>query len=135
MTTALAGCSESEPSNRETGGTNTSDDQNGNGGGNSSGDTSGSGENPVKLLNHEWYNEGQFSSGVRGQVENVSGETLSYVEVAVYFLDSEGVQFSEGLDNTNELAAGRVWEFDAMFMGEDPSRVDNYEIETSVNNY
>lgn len=151
LTATLAGCSSDDTSNRETGNTDETDseDNSERETGDSSTDTSsnsssdGNGnssegeseEQLVELLEHEWYNDGDFNSGVQGQVENVSGETLGYVEVSVYFLDSEGVQISEGLDNTSDLAAGRVWEFDAMFTGDDPSRVENYEIETSVDNF
>lgn len=141
LTTALAGCGESETSDRETESTdNTDPEENGDtdGDSNSTEDEDNGGESEeelVELLNHEWYNEGQFNAGVRGQVENVSGKTLNYVEVSVYFLDSEGVQFSESIANTSDLAEGRVWEFDAMFTGDDASRVENYEIETSVSDY
>jgi len=140
LTTAIAGCSESDTTNRQTGNTNNTEDtgdagSSGNDGGSSDSSGSGGQQDRVELQNHEWYNGGQFSAGVKGRLKNVSGEQLSYVEVQIYFLDADGVQISEGLDNTTELAADRIWEFDAMFMGEDPNRVENYEIETSVDNY
>lgn len=154
LTAAIAGCSGSEQTERETGGTGdrnntggsreSSDTNGGNNANGGSGESTTTGENSgpgdtkeerVKLVEHKWYQNGQFDSGVTGQLKNVSGQTLSYVEVTIYFIDKEGVQFSESLDNTSELAADRVWEFDAMFTGEDPSRVDTYEIETSVSNY
>jgi hypothetical protein len=53
----------------------------------------------------------------------------------VFFLDSEGVQIGESLDNTTDLAADRIWEFDAMFFEDDPTRVDTYEINTEVSDY
>lgn len=142
LSTALAGCGESDSSDRETGDPNGSDDSSNGGddsgnGGDDSGNvnnTSESEENLVELLDHEWYEE-EYNSGVRGQLENVSGETLDYVEVSVYFIDDEGVQFEESIDNTSDLAADRVWEFDAMFLGNDSSRVDTYEVETSADNY
>ncbi|WP_126662197.1 FxLYD domain-containing protein [Haloterrigena salifodinae] len=139
LTTTIAGCSEesSDPDDRETGDTNTTnnnDNSGDSGNGSGNGDGSSGSEEQVKLLEHAWYEE-SYSSGVKGQLENVSGQTLSYVEVTVYFLDSEGVQIAEGLANTSDLAAERVWEFDAMFLGDDSSRVKNYEIETSVTNY
>lgn len=134
LTTVLAGCGETESSDRQTGDTNNNED-NGDDDGGETGDAGDTEETLIELLNHEWYDDGEFSSGVKGQIENVSDKTLSYVEVKVYFLDSEGVQFSESLANTEDLASGRVWEFDAMFTGDDKSRVENYEIETTVNNY
>ncbi|WP_241432449.1 FxLYD domain-containing protein [Natrinema gari] len=42
--------------------------------------------------------------------------------------------FEESLDNTSDLAAGRVWEFEALFLGDDPSRVAEYEGEGDVTN-
>ncbi|WP_228371046.1 MULTISPECIES: FxLYD domain-containing protein [unclassified Natrinema] len=38
------------------------------------------------------------------------------------------------MDNTSDLAAGRVWEFEALFLGDDPSRVAEYEGEGDVTN-
>ncbi|QCW02138.1 FxLYD domain-containing protein [Natrinema pallidum] len=133
VTTALAGCSGSDDTDRESGDTTNDDSGNGDESSNGSGGASDGGD-LIKILDHEWYNEGSFSSGVRGQVENVSDETLGYVEVSVYFIDADGVQFEESLDNTSDLAAGRVWEFEAMFLGEDPSRVEEYEVQGDVTN-
>lgn len=157
LTAALAGCTE-ESDERESGGTdgsdntetdtepeddNTDDDSetetDSEGGEDETADDgSGDGDDsddPVEILEHEWYNNGQFDVGVTGQVENISGEELTYVGVEVYFLDEEGVQFEEGLDNTTDLADGRIWEFDAGYLGDDPQRVDEYEIEWDVTNY
>lgn len=133
LTAALAGCSGGSTSDRQDGDTDNTDNTDNNE--SDTGDTGGSDGPKIELLNHEWYNEGQFNAGVRGQVENLTSETLGYVEVSVYFLDSDGVQFSESLANTSDLAGGRVWEFEAMFTGDDPSRVDSYEIEPTVSNY
>lgn len=89
----------------------------------------------VELLEHEWYNNGSYDAGVSGVLKNVSGEELSYVEVKVFFLDSEGTQIGEGLDNTTELAADRRWQFDASYLDDNPNEVDSYEIQTDVSNY
>ncbi len=101
----------------------------------SSADDGSEQEQLVELLDHSFYNEGQFDIGVSGTLENVSGEELSYVEVDVFFLDSEGTQIGEGLDNTSDLAAGRAWEFDATYLGEEGDRIETYEIETEVTNF
>jgi hypothetical protein len=135
LSAAIAGCGSSDPSDRQEG---SADDGSGEG---SADDGSGEGsadesesEQQIELLDHEFYEE-EFSSGVSGTVENVSGEVLSYVEVQVYFLDSEGTQIGEGLDNTSDLAEGRRWEFDAAYLDSDPERIDTYEIETDVSNF
>lgn len=134
-TLAIAGCSSQESERQEgsadgSSGESSSDDG-------SAGNSGGSSEQEqlVELVNHEFYNEGQFSIGVEGTLENVSGEELSYVAVNVYFLDSEGTQIGEGLDNTNDLAAGRTWEFDATYLDDEGDRIENYEIETEVSNF
>ena len=145
-TIAIAGCS-SEESERQEGSTNeeSSDDGSSDDGSSesdntesgSANDNSGSDEPEqlVNLVEHEFYNEGQFDVGVEGVVENVSDQELSYVEVSVYFLDSEGTQIEEGLDNTSDLAAGRRWEFDATYLGDEADRIDSYEIETEVSDF
>lgn len=92
-------------------------------------------EGPVELLEHEWYEEGTFESGVRGLLRNVSGETLSYVEVEVLFLDEDGVHLESGLDNTTELVADRRWRFDVDYLGSDDVAVADYEIGTSTTAY
>lgn len=134
-TLLLAGCSSEDETERQEGDA-------GNGGGTTSGGDSGSGDtqnttqsgSAVEILNHEWYEE-DFSAGVQGTLENTTDEELAYVEVSVYFLDSDGTQIEEGLDNFSELAAGRTAEFECMFLGDDASRVEEYEIEASVTNY
>jgi hypothetical protein len=132
LTAAIAGCGSSDTSNREEGSTDDgSTEDDGSGEGSADGSES---EQQIELLNHEFY-EDDFSSGVRGTLENVSGEVLSYVEVQVYFLDSEGTQIGEGLDNTSDLAEGRRWEFEAAYLDTDPERIDTYEIETDVTSF
>lgn len=110
---------------------NTNQNQSGN-------DTSDSGSKSqpaLALLDHDWYEDGQFSAGVKGTAENTTGKAISYAEVSVVFLDSDGVQLESGIDNTTELAGGRKWKFDAMYLGDDPADVADYEISTSTSSY
>jgi hypothetical protein len=72
LTVGLAGC-ETEEGEREQGTSGGSGDTSDSGGSGSGGNTGG---NLVELTSHEWYNEGRYSAGVRGRVENVSGEEL-----------------------------------------------------------
>jgi hypothetical protein len=127
-TLLLAGCVGQEESDREEGST-------GGNGDDASSDNGSDGDDPIELLEHEWYMEGQYDAGVRGQAENVSGEELSYVEISVFFLDDEGVQVAESLDNTTDLASGRVWQFDATLFDGEPTVVEDYEIKWEVTNY
>ncbi|MEA1931028.1 MAG: FxLYD domain-containing protein [Euryarchaeota archaeon] len=128
LTLTIAGCSgdtDGDGRERSIGG----DRESGSDGG------EGESEQDVELLDHELYNEGQFDVGVSGTLENVSGEELSYVAVEIFFLDSDGTQIDEGLDNTTDLAPERRWEFDAMYLGDEADRIDTYEIETDVSNF
>jgi hypothetical protein len=132
---ALAGCSEDEG---DSGGgdadSNSGDSSNGNsdnsGGDSNSGDGGGNDQPDVEILEHEFYEE-EFSAGVRGTAVNNTDSELSYVEAEAVFLDESGTQIGDGLDNVNDLAAGREWEFDCMFLGDDASRIAEYEIEVS----
>jgi len=142
-TILLAGCSSDETEREDGdagnggdsggGGDSTTADSGGSGGGDANQTTQSSG-NSVEILNHEWYEE-DFSAGVRGTIENTTDEELSYVEISVYFLDSDGTQIGEGLDNFSDLAGGRTAEFDAMYVDDDPSRVEEYEIEAEVTDF
>jgi hypothetical protein len=135
---ALAGCSESDSGDSSGGNVDNSNSGNGNssGGGSNSGNgnsgNSDGGDQPdVEILNDEFYEE-QFQAGVRGTAVNNTDSELSYVEATATFLDSEGTQIGEGLDNVSDLAAGREWEFDCLYTGQDPERVDSYEVEVTT---
>jgi len=142
-TLALAGCTSDDggdssggDANGDSSDSSSDSDNSGNGddGGDSDGGNSGNGdtERPdVEILSDEFYEE-EFTAGVRGTAVNNTDRELSYVEATAVFLDSEGTQIGEGLDNVSDLAAGREWEFDCLFTGSDSSRIDTYEIEVST---
>lgn len=60
----------------------------------------------------------EYTSGVKGILENRTGETLSYVEVVVYFYDENDTRVGDGLDNTQNLRSSERWAFDAAYLGE-----------------
>ncbi|SEO63939.1 hypothetical protein SAMN05216388_101611 [Halorientalis persicus] len=133
---ALAGCSDSGSGDSGTGDANGNSGDSGSGDSDNSnegnsGDGGGNDQSDVEILNHEFYEE-EFSSGVRGTAVNNTDSELSYVEATATFLDADGTQIGEGLDNVSDLAAGREWEFDCMFTGQDASRIDDYEIEVTT---
>jgi len=141
----VAGCTEDEgeteqgsansgsTGNAESGSTDNA--ESGSTGNAESGSASGSGGSgvaeKVDLLEHEWYDE-QFQSGVRGKAKNISDSELEYLKIKVVFLDADGVQIGDNFDNVTELAAGRTWQFETWFLGDDASAVDNYEITPSL---
>jgi hypothetical protein len=129
---AFAGCSGDDSSDSDGGSTDGSngDDSNSGDSNTNGGDSSSDDQPNVELLNHEFYRE-QFSSGVRGTAVNNTDSELNYVEATAAFLDNDGTQIADGLDNVSGLAAGREWEFDCVFLGTDAERVARYEIEVS----
>ncbi|WP_050031461.1 FxLYD domain-containing protein [Natrinema altunense] len=141
ITLALAGCTSDESdsdegnANGNSGDSDTSDSGNNNGDNNggdtNSGDNGDDNQSDVEILDHEFYEE-EFQSGVRGTAINNADRELSYVEATATFLDADGTQIGEGLDNVNDLAAGREWEFDCMYTSQDASRIEEYEVEVSV---
>lgn len=125
----LSGCL-SEESDESSG-----DANGGNGGGNGNGSTNtgttdGGDSGGLAILEDEFYEE-EYSGGVRGIVQNNTGAELSYVGVQAEFLDSEGTRIGEGLDNTTDLSSEQKWQFDAMFLGDNPEEIDSYNIEVS----
>ncbi|MDL0144692.1 FxLYD domain-containing protein [Halobacterium salinarum] len=124
----LAGCSESD--SEDSGGGNANDNSGDSSNGNSD-NSGGNDQSDVEILSHEFY-EDEFSVGVRGTAKNNTDSELSYVQAEAVFLDESDTQIGEGLANVSDLAAGRKWEFDCMFLGDEPSRIDTYEIELST---
>ena len=135
---ALAGCSEDDGGDSSGGDAdgNSGDSDSGNSGdgGNNNDGNSGNGGNDqpdVEILNHEFYEE-EFQSGVRGTAKNNTDSELSYVEASAVFLDADGTQIGEGLDNVSDLAAGREWQFECAYLDSDADQIEEYEIEVTT---
>lgn len=135
VTAVLAGCTEDEA---DTGGGDASNagDTTGDTESDEATDTSGEqadsdGAPDVEILSHEFYDE-EYESGVRGTAVNTTDRELSYVEANARFVDADGTQIGEGLDNVTDLAADRKWEFECMYLDTDPERIDSYEIEVGA---
>lgn len=124
----IAGCSEEsgspEASGAGKGPTESGSTPSTNGAGNATQE-----QRKVELLNHQSFEE-EYQSGVRGKLKNTSGETLDYVEVSVRFYDDEGTRIGENFTNATDLAAGKTWQFEVLFL-EDGSFAD-YKIEASL---
>lgn len=125
---ALAGCTSSEDTDREQSNADNRETES------KQDSTQTEQQAAVEILSHEFYQE-NYSAGVRGIVENKTDDTLKYVSVEVYFLDSDGVQIGDSLANTTDLAAGRKWKFEAPLIQADASEVDSYEITAEVTDY
>lgn len=66
-----------------------------------------------KLESVAYYSE-DFSSGVKGEVTNITDSTISYTGIEVKFFDSEGTRLGQTLDNATDLGAGKTYAFDAV---------------------
>lgn len=118
-TSALAGCAGGE-SDRESG------DSSGDSGGN---DTTEEEQEEFSILEHEPFQTEYGNAGVEGVGKNNSDDTLSYVQVNVYFYDSSDTRLGEGIANVTDLQPGREWKFEAMYLGSDAEAIDSYEIQ------
>lgn len=97
----------------------------------SSGEASGSSGQDIEILSDEWYEEG-YNAGVRGEIKNVSGDELSYVQIEANFYDDGGAKIGDGMDNTSDLPADTVYKFDVMYMDTDAENVADYELSVDV---
>ncbi|QLD89193.1 hypothetical protein HWV07_09170 [Natronomonas salina] len=94
-----------------------------------SGCTGSAAEEALEIRSHRMA-RGQYGNlYVVGQAVNTGDKPMSYASVEVVFLDSSGSQLESGMDNINNLAAGRSWNFEAIYPGMDGNRVYNYEIQ------
>lgn len=84
-------------------------------------------EPKLEIVSSERYTE-EYSEGVRGVARNVSEEVLAYAEVSAVFLDSDGAQVGDGIDNTSDLQPGRKWRFDCSYLGD--ADFSGYELST-----
>lgn len=55
---------------------------------------------------------------ITGKIKNTSGRTLPYIEIKFNGFDKNGSQIESSFDNTNDLAPGDTWKFDAWFLDE-----------------
>lgn len=95
--------------------------------GNSDDSSDSSSDKKLKILNDEWYVE-DYTAGVKGTAENVSGDTLGYISIKVKFYDDSDALIESSLDNINDLEAGGKWKFDVMFPGTNTEDVSSYKI-------
>lgn len=69
---------------------------------------------------------------VTGVVENVSGETLSYVEIRVTAYGEDGEQLGDALDDTTDLGDGETWAFDCELWDTEAGNVESWTGEVTV---
>lgn len=105
--TTLAGCTGEEPD--------------------TSGDSGGTTEGPLVIRSHRLVESEYGNVSVVGRAENVSDRVLAYAQIEASFLDGN-TRVGSGLANISDLQPGRVWEFEAMYLGMDGDRITNYEL-------
>lgn len=133
---ALAGCSGEEDEGDSASGSN---DNANDGGDSDSGGKDGGGtegeqgdDTPaVTILEHELVESDLGDAHVEGKVKNTSGEEQSYIEIEAKFFNEAGERVGDGLDNADDVGAGRVVTFE-IISTVDYGEVAEYELETST---
>lgn len=95
--------------------------------GGDSSSSSSSGENFIQAANNknastklETVSEPEIVVGdfgtksVNGSMKNISGETLSYVQITFALYDDDGAQIGTAVANINNLTADSVWKYSAV---------------------
>lgn len=68
--------------------------------------------------------EGEYGNlSLTGTATNTTDTELSYVQISVAFLDETDAQVGTSMANTNNLAPGQRWRWEAMYMDMDTSAV------------
>ena len=71
--------------------------------------------------------EDEYTSTIKGTFTNKSGKELSYVQVSYSLFDADGAQIGTALANTNNLADGGTWKFEAATFKQ-PGEVASFKI-------
>lgn len=71
--------------------------------------------------------EDDYLSSITGTFTNTSGRELSYVQLSYNLFDADGAQIGTAYANTNNLADGGVWKFEAGTLKE-PGEVASFKL-------
>lgn len=80
-------------------------------------------ENGIGISSWEVYSNDVGNVLAGGEATNISDSELGYVQIKVEFLDSADTRLQTGLANTNNLAAGQTWQWEAIYPGMDTETV------------
>lgn len=69
----------------------------------------------------------EYSSTITGVFTNTSSNTMSYVQLSYNLFDADGAQIGTAYANTNNVAAGGTWKFEA-FSTTAADEVDSYKL-------
>lgn len=69
-------------------------------------------EQPYSITDVEMTGD-SYSTTISGTFTNDTDEEITYVQVSYRLLDAEGAQIATAYANTNNLAAGGTWKFEA----------------------
>lgn len=86
-------------------------------------------DSDVEVTDHVYHYTGERRRPwvVSGTVVQSSGERAT-VEVSVDFLDADGAVIYESYDHVVDMESGQKGEFSVQFEGDDPRRVNDYEL-------
>lgn len=145
MTLGLAGCTGSGSSDStaegSTGSDSSSSGSSSNSGSSDGSDSSGSSNEQSSISDkYEYFEsgvgltdigvtEGEYGNlSLTGTATNTTDTELSYVQISVAFLDETEAQIGTSMANTNNLAPGQRWKWEAMLMDMNTSAVDSASI-------
>jgi hypothetical protein len=80
-------------------------------------------ENGIGISSWDVYSNDVGNVFAGGEATNISDSELGYVQIQVEFLDSTDTRLQTGLANTNNLAAGQTWQWEAIYPGMDTEAV------------
>lgn len=96
------------------------------GGGGSSTSSSTSGQNAIQTINNasskakleevtapQVVSKGYGLMNIEGSMKNISGKTLSYVQITFALYDKDGAQIGTAVANINNLTKDSVWKYSA----------------------
>lgn len=86
-------------------------------------------DSDLEVSDHVFHYTGERTQPfvVTGTVVQSSGERAT-VEVSVTFLEEDGTVIQESYDLVRDLESGQEAEFTVRYAGDDPKRVDDYEL-------
>lgn len=65
------------------------------------------------VTDEQLVDQGYGMYTITGTLTNNTGDTVSYVQVEYVLKDADGAQIGTGLANTNNLADGTAWKYEA----------------------
>lgn len=125
-TIALAGCSDSDTQDTDSGTMSDNGDNE---------DNSASNDPAVTILDHELVETDLDFAEVAGTLQNTSGQDQPYIEVSVIFYDSTDTRIGTTMWNTEDVSPGQEVKFQTVMSTLEYDEVESYEVETATESF